>query len=97
MSISNEAPNRTQRIVIAGLGSSFLVGVIFWAGATYSRITSMEEHINSIDSKLSTLGDVTSYARRIQALEDRVAQHSEQLSEHEFYLKSDTPMPKRRP
>ena len=57
------------KIALGGLGSAFMLGTIFWAGAAYNRLSSMELHMASIDSKLSD----------ISALNERVANQREEL------------------
>ena len=57
------------KIAAGGLGSAFLLGVIFWAGAAYNRLSSMENHMASIDSKLSDIG----------AINERVSNEHEEI------------------
>lgn len=44
------------KLVLSVLGSAFLLGTIFWAGAAYNRLSSIEGHMMSIDAKISDLG-----------------------------------------
>lgn len=46
------------KLVLSVLGSAFLMGTIFWAGAAYNRLSSIETHMTSIDSKLDNYGQL---------------------------------------
>ena len=41
-----------------GLGGSFMVGAIFWAGSTYNRVSGIESSLQEIRSQLPALGKV---------------------------------------
>ncbi len=65
------------KVLIGSIGTSFLLGMVFWAGATYNRILAIENHLTSIDSAVAKIGDIQTLqvrqdenARRIQRLED---------------------------
>lgn len=65
------------KVLLGSIGSSFLIGMIFWAGATYNRIQAIETHLTSIDSAVAKIGDIQSLAertadtqRRLEKLED---------------------------
>ncbi len=57
------------KLVLTVLGSAFLLGTIFWAGAAYNRLSSIEGHMMSIDAKISDLG----------ALNERVSEQRNEL------------------
>ncbi len=57
------------KLVLSVLGSAFLLGTIFWAGAAYNRLSSIESHMMSIDAKISDLG----------ALNERVSEQRNEL------------------
>lgn len=69
------------RWLFGSLGSAFIVGVIFWAGATYNRISGIEGRLVSIESailKLSNLGalevKVEEHQRRLDAMDQQIRQ-----------------------
>lgn len=60
-----------------GAGAAiFLIGTIFWAGATYQRIGSIESRLASINESIEKLALVTSattdHGRRLDKIEERV-------------------------
>ncbi len=57
------------KIALGGVGSAFVLGAIFWAGAAYNRLSSIEVHMNSIDNK------ITDYS----ALVERVATSQQEI------------------
>ena len=57
------------KITLGSLGAAFVLGTIFWAGAAYNRLSSMELHMASIDTKLSDIG----------ALNERVSNQRDEL------------------
>jgi hypothetical protein len=60
------------RWLFGSLGSAFIVGVIFWAGATYNRISGIEGRLVSIESALLKLSNLS-------AIEVRVEEHQRRL------------------
>lgn len=54
------------KITLGSLGAAFVLGAIFWAGAAYNRLSSIENHMSSIDTKID------SYA----ALQERVGENA---------------------
>lgn len=61
------------RWLFGSLGSAFIVGVIFWAGATYNRISGIETRLVNIETALVKLGNIA-------ALEVRVEEHDRRLN-----------------
>ena len=66
------------KAIASALGTSFIIATVFWAGATYQRVSAIEIHLSSIDVQLSKLADLSSISertiensRRIQKLEDK--------------------------
>jgi len=70
--------------VKVALGSGvavFLIGAIFWAGATYNRVQGIEIQLNQIQAQISKLGDFQAVeersleqGRRLDKLEDQMRQ-----------------------
>lgn len=58
-------------------GGTFLVGVIFWAGATYNRMGNIEAALGDIRVSLSSLNDVPVLRIRVSQMEDRVGRMEE--------------------
>ena len=50
------------KIALGGLGSAFILGTIFWAGAAYNRLSAIEGHMTSIDAKI---GDYSALVERV--------------------------------
>lgn len=61
----------------------FLTGSVFWAGAAYQRITSIESHLINIDSQMATFAETQSNINnlreqlkesqhRVERLEDQI-------------------------
>jgi len=70
-----------MRIAIGSGMAVFLMGAIFWAGATYNRIQGIESHLLSIDAAISKIGNIQTIdertsetQRRLDKLEDQVRQ-----------------------
>ena len=68
-----------MRIAIGSGMAVFLMGAIFWMGATYNRIQAIETHLLSIDAAVSKIGDLQTVEektnetqRRLDKLEDSV-------------------------
>lgn len=66
-----------MKVLIGSIGTSFLLGMVFWAGATYNRILAIETHLTSIDQAVAKIGDINTLQvkqdeneRRIQYLEN---------------------------
>ena len=63
-------------MVIGGTMMIFFLGCTFWAGAAYNRLSSIESHMSSIDSKISDYGTlserVTQHSRDLDRLQDKV-------------------------
>ena len=68
--------------VAIGAGTAvFLIGAIFWAGATYNRVQGIEVQLNAIQAQISKLGDFQAMeersleqGRRLDKLEDQMRQ-----------------------
>ncbi len=65
------------KVLIGSIGTSFLLGMVFWAGATYNRILAIETHLTSIDQAVAKIGDINTLQvkqseneRRIEYLEN---------------------------
>lgn len=52
------------------LGAGFVVGAIFWAGATYQRLSGMESHIASIDAQMQQLIIIQRDIATVRAITD---------------------------
>lgn len=70
---------QSLKVIIGSVGTSFLLGMVFWAGATYNRILAIEAHLTSIDAAVAKIGDIQTLQvkqdeieRRIQRTEDEV-------------------------
>lgn len=66
-------PKVIFKVTIGTAVSAFLMGAIFWAGAAYNRLASMEAHMSSIDQKIDGYGQLL----------ERVSQHGARLDEVE--------------
>lgn len=51
--------------IVSMVGGAFIVGAIFWAGATYNRISGIEQQLVEIKSALPSMS-------RIAILEERI-------------------------
>lgn len=54
------------------IGGGFIIGAIFWAGATYSRIGRIEKDLTGLIEKLEALAELEIIKARIQT-------HSEEI------------------
>lgn len=78
---SNPATSNPARVFIGSSATIFVIGAIFWAGATYQRISNIETHLNNIDTAVIKMGDLgalqqsmSDTQRRLDKLEDVVRQ-----------------------
>jgi len=69
------------RVAIGSGVAVFLMGAVFWAGATYNRVQGIELQLNQIQAQISKLGDFQAIeertieqGRRIDSLEQQVRQ-----------------------
>ena len=69
------------KIALGSGAAVFLIGAIFWAGATYNRVEGIEVQLNQIQAQISKLGDFQAIqersleqGRRLDKLEDQVRQ-----------------------
>lgn len=63
------------KIAVGGIGASFALGAVFWAGAAYNRISAIETKLNEISTKLPALERVAvidDSMRRMQIQIDRI-------------------------
>lgn len=68
--------------VAVGSGSAvFLISAVFWAGATYNRVSGIEDRLRSIETQLEKISDLPNLTersleneKRIEKLEDSVRQ-----------------------
>lgn len=67
-------------LIIGSTFAIFLIGAIFWAGATYQRVSSIEGHLGSIDSQLSVISNNQS---EVSGLRDRVVENQKRLEKLE--------------
>jgi hypothetical protein len=68
------------KAVVSGAVSIFILGAVFWAGATYNRVQGIETHLINIDVTMAKLGD-------LQTLEERTADMQRRLDKLEDKLK----------
>ena len=54
------------------IGGGFVIGSIFWAGATYQRIGRIEKDLTGLISQLAALAD-------IQTMKSQIDTHSEEI------------------
>lgn len=76
----NEQSHGTHVAIGSGV-AIFLIGAIFWAGATYNRVQGIEAQLSAIQSQISKLGDMQAVVvrqeddqRRLDKLEEQVRQ-----------------------
>ena len=67
------------RVAIGGGVAVFLIGSVFWAGATYNRVQGIEAQLNNIQAQISKWGD-------FQALEERTQEQGRRLDKIEEKL-----------
>lgn len=67
----------TVRVIIGSGLVAFLVGAIFWAGATYDQVVQIQSRLQKIETQLTRIGDINSIEqrgtdneRRIERLEE---------------------------
>ena len=60
------------KAVLSGAVSIFLLGAVFWAGATYNRVQAIETHLISIDTAISKIGNIQAIDERTQNIERRL-------------------------
>ena len=54
------------------IGGSFVLGAIFWAGATYSRIGRIEKDLGGIVGKLSELAELAIIKSQIETHNEEI-------------------------
>ncbi len=79
-----EAP---VRIAIGSGAAVFLMGAIFWAGATYNRVEGIETRLANIETQLSKLGDVQTTAAKAAENSRRIEQLDERLRQQELKVR----------
>lgn len=67
------------KIAAGGLGSAFILGIIFWAGAAYNRLSSIEFHMTSIDAKVSDFGALSERVNNMRSEIDQQHRINEEL------------------
>ena len=71
------------RVAISTIGAAFCMGAIFWAGATYNRIDSMDKHMGNVDASialvLNKLGDLQTVQMRVEENEKRIERLENQV------------------
>ena len=60
------------KVLIGSIGTSFLLGMVFWAGATYNRILAIETHLTSIDAAVAKIGDINTIQVKTDEMERRM-------------------------
>lgn len=69
-------PKVILKVTIGTAASAFILGAIFWAGAAYNRLASMEAHMTSIDQKIDGYSQlierVGGQGARIEVLEQEM-------------------------
>jgi hypothetical protein len=74
-----------MRIALGSGMVIFLVGMVFWAGATYNRIQGIESHLLSIDAAVSKIGDIQAIQERTNETQRRL----DKLEESVYRIETD--------
>lgn len=70
-----------MRFLIGSVGSAFMIGAIFWAGATYNRVDAIEGRLANIEMSIAKVGNIqlidertVETQKRLDKLEDQMRQ-----------------------
>jgi len=78
--MDEEQQGGSVKVAIGGGVAVFLIGAVFWAGATYNRVQGIESQLSQIQAQISKLGD-------FQAIEERVAEHQRRIDKLEDQMR----------
>ena len=83
MAEAQESPipeiGQSLKVIIGSVGTSFLLGMVFWAGATYNRILAIEAHMASIDSAVAKIGDIQTLQVKQDEMERRLLRTEDEV------------------
>ena len=70
-----------MKFLMGSIGSAFMIGAIFWAGATYNRVDAIEGRLANIEMSIAKVGNIqlidertVETQKRLDKLEDQMRQ-----------------------
>lgn len=61
-----------MRFLLSAIGSSVMMGAIFWAGATYNRVAAIEVRLGNMETQLARIGDIAALSERTTETQKRL-------------------------
>ena len=72
-----------MKFLMGSIGSAFMIGAIFWAGATYNRVDAIEGRLASIEASISKIGNVQLIDERTVQTQTRLDNLEEQMRQQQ--------------